>query len=707
VKGAKKQIWSPDMKTNQEILIAGITPSFLEKGLLWFQENFEKIKTHAKTNSWWQDNTLFLETSQSVKISEVLRRLTDLGYERVSYLGARGEFSQLGGSIDVFPINAVMPIKIDWLGNIIETISDIKLTAAEKESATLARLKKSKIEERYKPGDYVVHLDHGIGIFRGFAAENETTKPKLQIPNKAKISNDQNGSDFFIIEYGAPRPGAAPDTLYVPFVKADKLSPYLGFATPQIHRLGSQIWFNTKKRIKEETIKLAQELIALYAKREMAQRQPVLGDEAQEKYFATEFEYIETEDQIRALEEISADLRKERPMNRLVCGDVGFGKTEVAMRAAFKAVLSGLPVAVLTPTTILCEQHFETFSKRFSRFPIMVARLSRLTPKQEQHEVIKKIKDGKIDIVIGTHRLLSKDLADLFPQKGGLLIIDEEQRFGVKQKEKLKSLNPKIDILNLSATPIPRTLYLALSSLQDVSQIKTPPPGRLAIKTFVLPYSRKVIRDAIDFELERSGQIYYLHNRIETIELVKRRLLKIKPDLKIGILHARLSEKQIIETMKKFHVGEIQMILATSIIENGLDFQNANTLIVDSASRLGLSQSHQIRGRIGRSNAQAYAYFLYQSKKFDPVRSRSSQDDRSRASGRAASNGAGDKAKRRLLALQEHQDLGAGDDIALQDLEIRGAGNILGREQSGHISAIGLNLYCQMLSEAVETLKQN
>ncbi len=657
-RGAKKQIWSPDMmKTNQEILIAGITPSFLEKGVLWFSENFEKIKIQAKTNSWWQDNTLFLETGQSVKISEVLRWLTDLGYERVSHLGAKGEFVYLGGSIDVFPINAAAPIKIDWLGNIIETITGINLSGAEKESATLARFKKLKIEERYKPGDYIVHLDHGIGIFREIKEE------------------------FFVVEYAAPRPGAAPDTLYIPFAKADKLSAYLGFATPQIHRLGSQLWFNTRKRIKEETIKLAQELIALYAKREVTQRQPVLGDETQEKHFAADFEYIETEDQTCALKEIASDLQKGRPMNRLVCGDVGFGKTEVAMRAAFKAVLSGLPVAILAPTTILCEQHFETFSKRFSRFPVMVARLSRLTPKQEQREVIKKINDGKIDIVIGTHRLLSKDLTDLFPQRGGLLIIDEEQRFGVKQKEKLKSLNPKIDILNLSATPIPRTLYLALSSLQDVSQIKTPPPGRLAIKTFVLPYSRKIIGDAIDFELKRSGQIYYLHNRIETIELVKKRLLEIKPNLKIGILHARLSEKQLIETMKRFHTGEIRMILATSIIENGLDFQNANTLIVDNAARLGLSQSHQIRGRIGRSNAQAYAYFLYQSRKLE------------------------DKAKKRLLALQEYQELGAGSDIALRDLEIRGAGNILGREQSGHISAIGLNLYCQMLSEAVENLK--
>jgi transcription-repair coupling factor (superfamily II helicase) len=392
---------------------------------------------------------------------------------------------------------------------------------------------------------------------------------------------------------------------------------------------------------------------------------------------ASSFPYEETPDQIEVLKEIKEDLEKEGAMDRILCGDVGFGKTEVALRIMIKAVKSGYQAVMICPTTILANQHFQGFKKRLKNLPIKIAILSRLQSKKEQKKIINDLKKGEIDILIGTHRILSKDV--LFKNLG-LLVIDDEQKFGVKQKEKLKKIKASLDVLSLSATPIPRTLHLALSSLRDISLIQTPPLSRLPIKTFILPFSEKVIKKAIKNETSRGGQVYYLHNRVETIVTSKKFLEKILSKIKLGIVHGKLKEKELVLVMNEFQQKKINVLVATTIIENGLDLPNVNTLIVADATRLGLSQAYQIRGRVGRSHVQAFAYFLY-------------------------GDHLSERAEIRLDTLKKAEELGSGYRIALRDLEMRGAGNILGREQSGHINRVGLNLYCQILSEAIEKLK--
>ncbi|MFH1968457.1 MAG: DEAD/DEAH box helicase, partial [bacterium] len=390
------------------------------------------------------------------------------------------------------------------------------------------------------------------------------------------------------------------------------------------------------------------------------------------------FEFQETPDQLQAIEDIEEDLKKENPMDRIVCGDVGFGKTEIAMRTALLASANSRQTAIICPTTILANQHFNSFKKRFKKLPVIISMLSRLQTKSAQKKTVKDLKEGKIDIIIGTHRLLSKDIEFKNLQ---LLIIDDEQRFGVKQKEKLRQQHPEIDILSLSATPIPRTIYLALSSFKNISLIQTPPSARQAIKTCVLPYNPKIIKRAINFEFKRKGQVYFLHNRVQTIETAAKELKILCPKSKIGIMHGRLHEKKLVKIMDDFQKGKTNVLLATTIIENGLDLPNVNTIIIEDATRLGLSQAHQIRGRVGRSHKQGFAYFMFSQKSLTPM------------------------AKERLNALQDAQELGAGYRIAIKDLELRGAGNILGKEQSGAINRIGLNLYSQILSEAVEKTK--
>ncbi len=484
---------------------------------------------------------------------------------------------------------------------------------------------------------------------------------------KYKIPDTQ----YYVLEY------AAGDKLYVPAGLERKLSRYIGFIEPKISRLGSATWQRTKRKIKEETEKLARELLEIYAKREITTRPPYLPKDEFDHQLASGFSYQETPDQLQTIEDIRKDLTKSEPMDRIVCGDVGFGKTEVALRAIIMAVKSGYQSAMLSPTTILSNQHFQNFKERLKDLPIRITLLSRLQSKKEQKEIIKKIKNGEIDIIIGTHRILSKDVEF---KNLELLVIDDEQRFGVKQKEKLKTLRSSLDVLSLSATPIPRTLYMALSSLKNISLIQTPPAGRLPIKTFVLPFKEKIIKKAIEDEIKRGGQVYYLHNRVETIETVKKFLEKLVPKIKFGVVHGRLREKELVNAMSNFQQRKIDVLVATTIIENGLDLPNVNTLIVADATKLGLAQAYQIRGRIGRSHIQAFAYFLYPSR-------------------------LNDKSKLRLTALKEAEELGSGYKIALKDLEIRGAGNILGKEQSGNVNQVGLNLYCQILSEAIEKIK--
>ena len=650
----------------------------MEKGNFWFEKNLNKILEARKTQSFFEDNILYCQKNQNYNFSQFLRKLDEMGYEKVLRVSELGEFSQRGGIIDVFPINPVVEqahygaglnyaIRIEFFGNKIESIEllDIKIENIQEAKEILKKkLKSQKLFsdlKGMKSGDYLVHLDHGVGIYN----EQRT----------------MNSEQYYVLEY------AQGDKLYVPFGLERKLSRYIGFVEPKISRLGSSLWQRTKRKVKEEAEKIAKELLEIYAKREIAARPPYLQEDEMDSKLASSFQYEETPDQIETIEDIKKDLENDRPMDRIVCGDVGFGKTEVALRAMVKTVGSGYQVAMICPTTILANQHFQNFKSRLEKFPIKIAILSRLQSKKEQKEIIDKLKKGQIDIVVGTHRILSSDVAPHLFEKGygsGLLIIDDEQRFGVRQKEKLKKIRTSLDVLSLSATPIPRTLYLALSSLKNISLIQTPPVGRLPVKTFILSFKEKIIKEAIENEISRGGQVYYLHNRVETIETAKNFLecsmSGFEQRVKIGIAHGRLKEKELVKVMEDFQRKKIDVLVATTIIENGLDLPNVNTLIVADSTRLGLAEAYQIRGRIGRSHIQAFAYFLYGSHLTEKV-------------------------KMRLDALKEAEALGSGYRIALKDLEIRGAGNILGKEQSGNINSIGLNLYCQILSESIEKLR--
>ena len=643
-----------------KVLIVGITPYFLDRGNLWFEENLKKILEARRTQSFFEDNTLYLEKNKDLKFSQFLRKLDEMGYEKVQTISEPGEFSRRGGIIDVFPINVNHALRVEFFGNQIENIEKLPITIENEKEAKeriKRKLKRQKIYSQLgilKPGDYLVHLDHGIGIY----------SQKLIIDHR----------NYYQLAY------AQGDKLYVPVGLERKLSRYIGFQEPKISRLSSPVWEKTKRKIKEGAEKLAKELLAIYAQREMAKRAPYLPDTEIDAQIATTFPYEETPDQVQAIEDIKKDLEKsEEPMDRIVCGDVGFGKTEVALRTMIKAVNSGYQAAMICPTTILASQHFQTFKKRLGKTPVQLELLSRLQSNGEQKKIIQNLKQGRIDIVIGTHRILSNDVEF---KNLGLLVIDDEQRFGVRQKEKLKKIRASLDVLSLSATPIPRTLYLALSSLKNISVIQTPPPYRLPIKTNIHPWDEEIIKKAIKNEISRGGQVYYLHNRVETIEIAQSLLEKLVPKAEIGIVHGRLNEKQLVKVMNDFQNKKIDVLVATTIIENGLDLPNVNTLIVADATRLGLAQAYQIRGRIGRSHVQASAFFLY---------------------GKHLS----DLAKERLQALKEAKELGAGYRIALKDLEIRGAGNILGKEQSGNINQVGLNLYCQMLSEAIDRIKKD
>jgi len=643
-----------------KVLIVSVTPYFLEKGNFWFEENLNRILKSRKTQSFFEDNTLFLTKDQKINLSQVLRKLDEMGYEKILQVQDPGEFSQRSGILDVFPINLNYALRLEFLGNRIKTIERLSIEVKDEKTTKELLKKKLKSQRLYsdlkglKPGDYLVHLDHGVGRF------TRIMNYELGIMNK-----------YYVLDY------AQGDKLYVPLGLERKLSRYIGFVEPKISRLGSLTWQRIKRRVKEEAEKLAKELLEIYAKRTVSSRPAYLPEDEIDFQITNNFKYEETPDQTQALEDIKKDLGKEEPMDRIVCGDVGFGKTEVAFRTMIRAIKSGYQAAMICPTTILANQHFQNFKERLKNLPIKISLLSRLQSKKEQKEITESLKAGRMDIVIGTHRILSSDIEF---KNLGLLIIDDEQRFGVKQKEKLKKIRTSLDVLSLSATPIPRTLYMALSSLKNISLIQTPPIGRLPIKTFILPFKEKVIKEAVKNELKRKGQVYYLHNRVETIGAVKNFLEKLVPNAKFGIAHGRLKEKELVKVMSDFQNRKVDVLIATTIIENGLDLPNVNTLIVADSTRLGLAEAYQIRGRVGRSHIQAFAYFLY-------------------------GNHLTDKAELRLKALEEAEELGSGYKIALKDLEIRGAGNILGKEQSGNINSVGFNLYCQILSRAIEKLK--
>ena len=510
--------------------------------------------------------------------------------------------------------------------------------------------------EDLNSGDYVVHVQHGISRYKGLR----------------RLSVQGFESDYLILEF------AGRDTLYVPLDRLNQVQKFRGsdHVAPTLDKLGGTAWAKTKARVKKAIEDMTDALVDLYANREVVSRQPYQQDGTLSHEFDAAFDYEETPDQIKAIDDIQRDLRLPKPMDRLVCGDVGYGKTEVAMRAAFQAVQDNRQVAVLVPTTLLAQQHAETFTRRFAPFPIHVGTLSRFQTPKEVKALLSDLASGVVDIVIGTHRLLHKNVRF---KNLGLVIIDEEQWFGVRHKERLKQLRTQVDVLTLTATPIPRTLQMAFSGVRDLSVIDTPPPGRLAIRTQVVRFNPNLIRDAIRRELARQGQVFYVHNRVETIERTAGWLRELVPEARLVMAHGQMNEHVLEGVMLKFFHGEADILVATSIIQSGLDVPRANTILVDRADTFGLAQLYQLRGRVGRAGDQAYAYFFF------PNEEILSTD-----------------AQRRLLAIQEFADLGSGFRIAAADLEIRGAGNLLGKQQSGNIAAVGFDLYMQMVEQAVQ-----
>lgn len=556
-------------------------------------------------------------------------------------------------------------------GAILEDFGTIILTDRElfnKRNKEITSQKRSYYKEKpeyienindIKEGEYVVHSIHGVGIYKGLSQQ--------EIDGQLK--------DYLTIEY------ANKDRLHIPAEQINLLVRYRGSGAikPKLSRMGGKDWENTKTRVKKEVEQVAYDLLRLYAKRKMQKGIQFLPDTNWQVEMEEAFEYTETPDQMKAINDVKADMESEQPMDRLICGDVGFGKTEVAMRGIFKAVTSGKQVAVVVPTTILAFQHYQTISERFKPFGVQVELLSRFRTSKEQKETIKHLATGECDVVVGTHRLLQEGIVfkDL-----GLVVIDEEHRFGVRHKEKLKSLRENIDIITMSATPIPRTLYMSLSGIKDMSIINTPPKNRLPIKTFVGEWNENMVKNAITHELDREGQVFYLYNRVETIDEFKFQLQKLVPNARIAIGHGQMNEKELEKIIIDFANHEYDVLLATTIIENGIDIPNANTMIIHNADKFGLAQLYQLRGRVGRSQRQAYCYCFY-------TKSKEITRD----------------AVQRLKAIKEFTTLGSGYQIAMRDVEIRGVGNILGTKQHGHMVNVGFDTYCQLLEETVQELQ--
>jgi transcription-repair coupling factor (superfamily II helicase) len=515
-----------------------------------------------------------------------------------------------------------------------------------------------KVSLDFVADEYVVHVEHGIGKFVGVTILNAAGSDK----------------EYLILQY------AGNDILYVPTDQIDRVSRYVGAGdrTPVLSRLGTQEWIRTRQKAKEAAELLARDLLLLYAAREVVPGYAFSRDTVWQQELEASFPYVETPDQLQAQQDVKQDMEKPKPMDRLVCGDVGYGKTEVAIRAAFKAVMNGKQVAVLVPTTVLAQQHYATFSERLEAFPVKVEVLSRFRSDREQRNIINGLADGTVDICIGTHRLIQKDVVfkDL-----GLLIIDEEQRFGVNHKEYLKKMRREVDVLTLSATPIPRTLYMSLVGVRDMSTMETPPEARLPVKTYVAEYNDHLVREAILRELERNGQVFFVHNRVQSIAMIAENLRTLVPEAEIAIGHGQMPEDELEKVMASFTQDKVDILVCTTIIESGLDMPNANTIIINKADKFGLTQLYQLRGRVGRGANLAYAYFLYDGKRLSDI------------------------AHKRLRTIYEATELGAGFGIAMKDLEIRGAGTLLGHRQSGHITAVGFSLYTRLLAEAVEEQK--
>jgi transcription-repair coupling factor (superfamily II helicase) len=547
------------------------------------------------------------------------------------------------------------------LNFVVVTEGDIFGVRAKKKKKKIKRYEGAAIHSfnDLKIGDYVVHENHGLGIYQGIE----------------KIERDHITKDYLKITY------AAGSNLYVPATSLEVLQKYAGSdaKVPKLNKLNSPEWKKTKSRVKGAVQEIAGELVELYAKRQEKQGHAFEKDTVWQKEFEELFPYDETEDQLKAIEDTKADMESNRIMDRLICGDVGYGKTEIAIRAAFKAVMDGMQVAFLVPTTILAVQHYNTFSQRMKDYGIDVELMCRLRTAAEQRKTIEGLKKGSVDIVIGTHRLLSKDLQY---KNLGLLIVDEEQRFGVTHKEKLKQLKNDIDVLTLTATPIPRTLHMSLVGIRDMSVLEEPPVDRMPIQTFVMEKNSEIVREAIIREISRGGQVYYVYNRVGNMDIVANEIAKLVPEAVVSFAHGQMNERELEKRMFQFVSGEIDVLVATTIVETGLDIPNVNTIMIEDADRLGLSQLYQLRGRVGRSNRTAYAFLMYKRDKLLK-----------------------EVAEKRLAAIKEFTELGSGFKISMRDLEIRGAGNLLGARQHGHMEAVGYDLYCKMLNEAVKRLK--
>jgi transcription-repair coupling factor (superfamily II helicase) len=545
--------------------------------------------------------------------------------------------------------------------------TDIKLAvstvsaAAEKKRSRRARQAGAKIEtfSDLRAGDYVVHENHGIGIYEGIE----------------RIAADGVLRDYLKLVY------ADGGIIYIPTSQMDLIQKYIGGAAskPKLSKMGGTEWTKAKSKARKAVAILAKDLVDLYARRQSAKGVAYSQDTVWQKEFEESFEFQETEDQLLAIEDVKRDMESGKVMDRLICGDVGYGKTEVAIRAAFKTVQDGKQVAYLVPTTILAQQHWNTFIQRMASFPIKVEVLSRFRTKAQQKQTVERLASGRCDIVIGTHRLLSSDVAF---KSLGLVIVDEEQRFGVSHKEKLKAFKGEVNVLTLTATPIPRTLHMSLSGIRDLSVLEEPPQERQPIQTYVMEHNPEFVRDAITREIARGGQVYYLHNRVDNIEEEANKVGELVPEASVAFAHGQMSERELESVMMRFISGELQVLVCTTIIETGLDISNVNTIIIQDADYMGLSQLYQLRGRVGRSNRLAYAYLLYRKDK-----------------------GLAEVAENRLQTIREFTEFGSGFKIAMRDLEIRGAGNLLGAEQHGHMDSIGYDMYCKLLSQAVSELR--
>ncbi|WP_214877008.1 transcription-repair coupling factor [Exiguobacterium sp. CH10] len=608
----------------------------------------------------WQqgDQRIVVLAGDKSRADKIEALLSDYGIHS-TFTNVDGELEPRRVSVIIGQIEGGFELSTSRLVVVSEEELFKRVTKRKRQTKNLTNAERIKSYQELKPNDYVVHVHHGIGKYLGIKT----------------IEVGGIHQDYLHLVY------AGDDALYVPVDQIDLVQKYVGAEgkEPKIYKLGGTEWKKVKSKVAKSVEDIADELIKLYAAREASVGFAFPPDDEEMGQFESSFPYAETEDQVRSIAEIKADMERSRPMDRLLCGDVGYGKTEVAIRAAFKAVLAGKQVAFLVPTTVLAQQHYETMLERFSEFPINVSVMSRFRSKSEMAATKKGLKEGTIDIVVGTHRVLSKDVtfANL-----GLVIIDEEQRFGVKHKERLKQLKTNIDVLTLTATPIPRTLHMSMIGIRDLSVLETPPENRYPVQTYVMEYDGIVLREALERELARGGQAFFLYNRVEGIERKAEEIRALLPEARIATAHGRMTESELESQLISFLEGEADILVSTTIIETGIDIPNVNTLIVHDADKMGLSQLYQLRGRVGRSNRIAYAYFTYRKdKRLTEV------------------------AESRLQAIKEFTELGSGFKIAMRDLSIRGAGNLLGAQQSGFIDSVGFDLYSQMLSEAIEERK--